>query len=44
MLTQLQQIPVLKMESNQPISKEKAKELVKEKEVDAAIVLPKFRR
>ena len=40
MLTQLQQIPVLKMESNQPVSKEKAKELVEEKEVDAAIVLP----
>lgn len=37
---QLQKIPVFKIESNQPVSEEKAKKWVKEKEVDAAIVLP----
>ena len=40
MLTQLQQIPVLNVESDQPVNLEKAESLVKEKEVDAAIILP----
>ena len=40
MLTQLQQIPVIEIESDQPVSEEKAKEWVKEQEIDAAIVLP----
>ncbi|MCM3655089.1 ABC transporter permease [Metabacillus litoralis] len=40
MLTQLQQIPVIEIESDQPVSEEKAKEWIKEQEIDAAIVLP----
>ena len=40
MLTQLQQIPVLKVESDQPVNLEKAEGLVKDKKVDAAIILP----
>lgn len=38
MASQLQQIPII--EVSDPVSEDKAKELVKEKEVDAAIVLP----
>ncbi|MFT4413809.1 ABC transporter permease [Fredinandcohnia humi] len=40
MLAQLEQIPVIEIEENKPISEERAKDLVKEQEVDAAIVLP----
>ena len=40
MFTQLQQIPVIEIESDQPVSEEKAKEWVKEQEIDVAIVLP----
>ena len=40
MFEQLQQIPVVNMESDQPVSKEKAEEWIKDKEIDAAVVLP----
>lgn len=40
MKTQLQQIPIIEVTEDQPVSQEKAKDLVKEKEVDAAIILP----
>jgi ABC-2 type transport system permease protein len=40
MLKQIQQIPVLEMKSKMPVNREKAEEWLKEKEVDAAIVLP----
>lgn len=38
MASQLQQIPII--EVSDPVNEEKARELVKEKEVDAAIILP----
>lgn len=40
MLTQLQQIPVVEVKSSEPVSLEEATDWIKEKEVDAAIVLP----
>lgn len=40
MLTQLQQIPVIEVKEEQPVSQEKAEDWVKEQEVDAAIILP----
>ncbi|WP_245830924.1 ABC transporter permease [Sediminibacillus massiliensis] len=40
LLTQISQIPVLEMESDQAVSREKAEDLVKEQEIDAAVILP----
>ena len=40
MLTQLQQIPVIDIKSDQPVSLDDAKEWVNDQEVDAVIVLP----
>jgi ABC-2 type transport system permease protein len=40
MLTQLKQIPVIEMKSDESVSQEEAEKWVKEQEVDAAIVLP----
>jgi ABC-2 type transport system permease protein len=40
MLKQIQQIPVLETKSEKPVSRDKAEEWLKEKEVDAAIILP----
>lgn len=40
MLSQLEQLPMMEIKSDQPVSQEKAEEWVKEQEVDAAIVLP----
>jgi ABC-2 type transport system permease protein len=40
LLAQLSHIPVLEMETEQPVSREQAEEWVKNKEIDAAIILP----
>ncbi|KAA9019561.1 ABC transporter permease [Niallia endozanthoxylica] len=40
LLSQIKQIPVLKMEANGPVSRNKAEGMVKDQEIDAAIVLP----
>ncbi|MEH7390705.1 ABC transporter permease [Bacillus sp. JJ1503] len=40
MAKQLQQIPIIKASGNDSVNEDKAKVLVKEKEVDAAIILP----
>ncbi|WP_332694423.1 ABC transporter permease [Halalkalibacter lacteus] len=40
LLQQISRIPVLEMETNEPVSREEADEMVKDKDVHAAIVLP----
>ena len=40
MLAQINQLSILEVETGEPVSREKAEEWVKDKEVDAAIVLP----
>ena len=40
MLEQITQIPVFEFENEEPVSREKAEQLVKDQEVDAAIILP----
>jgi ABC-2 type transport system permease protein len=40
MLTQLKQIPLIEMKSDEPVSQAEAEKWVKEQEVDAVIVLP----
>lgn len=40
LLTQLSQLPIVDVKSNQPVSREQAEKWVKDKEVDAAIVFP----
>ncbi|WP_227522067.1 ABC transporter permease [Bacillus solitudinis] len=40
LLNQINQIPVLEVKTEEPVNREEANELVKEQEVDAAIILP----